>query len=68
MAGYIDPEVPWEILKEANRKHDAEYHLITMWQRAKYRGEFGYPPDPKPKRKRMIRVIDARGNATTELR
>jgi hypothetical protein len=44
---YIDPEVPAEVLKKANESHDKQQHLVCMWQRANYRGGFGYPPSPK---------------------
>lgn len=52
MSMYQDPGMdPAERIK-ANQKHDQENHIVCMWQRAKYRGEFGYPPEPK-KRPRL---------------
>jgi len=65
---FIDPDIDFEVLHEANRRHDAAPHEVTMWQRARYRGKFGYPPDPKPKRKRLIRFMDAQGQIHSELR
>jgi len=64
-----EPETNWNKLVAANRRHDSEKHSITMWQRAKYKGDFGYPPlGPKPKRPRAVRCIDQWGNVTVEVR
>lgn len=45
---YVDPAE----LRAANERHDQQNHEVSMWQRANYRGRFGYPPDPKPKPRR----------------
>jgi hypothetical protein len=65
---YTDPGVEHDVLVEAHSRHDHEAHVVCMWQRAKYRGGFGYPLDPKPRRPRVVRVIDASGNISEELR
>ena len=65
---FIDPEVDFEVLRQANRRHDSEKHEVCMWERAKYKGGFGYPPDPKAKRKRLVRFMDAQGQIQSELK
>ena len=46
-----DPEVAVRDLRQANTRHDTAKHDVCMWPRARYRGGFGYPPDPEQKRK-----------------
>lgn len=65
---FIDPDIDFEVLRQANHKHDSAPHEVTMWQRAKYKGGFGYPLDPKAKRKRLVRFTDAQGHIQAELR
>jgi len=44
---FDDPDVPVRDLHDANVRHDRAKHTVSMWPRAKYRGGFGYPPDPR---------------------
>jgi len=63
---YQDPVVPIGTLLKANERHDLEPHTVCMWQRSRYKGSFGYPPDPKTPKTRVKRVVDDRGNISFE--
>jgi hypothetical protein len=65
---YVDPGLDRETLIEAHRRHDAEKHIVCMWPRARYKGEFGYPPEPKPVRSRLRRFIDSHGRVQQEVK
>jgi hypothetical protein len=64
---FIESPVDWNNLVEANKRHDAQNHSVSMWQRAKYNGSFGYPGAEK-KRKRINRYVDRHGKIVAELR
>lgn len=52
---YQDPNMDPTERIAANRKHDAEPHTVCMWKQARYKGGFGYPPEPKQQKQRMSR-------------
>lgn len=64
---YIEPEVDFHVLKDANIRHDRTPHTVCMWPRANYRGPVQPPPENTP-RPRVVRTIDQWGNIHEEIR
>ena len=65
---YVDPGLDHETLVEAHRRHDSEKHIVCMWPRARYKGEFGYPPEPRQPRKRVHKFMDSYGHIQMEVK
>lgn len=64
---FTGPDVDYATLKAANQRHDAQKHHVSMWQRAKYNGAFGYPGAEKRRRRQIRRSVDRFGNIVAEL-